>query len=94
MNSDLIAMLEYLEREKSIKREVLVEAISDALLAASKKSFTAGTRELAKPTNHPAACQTLIPQICPLLELSPPQKLGACSLTALAQAFILPDSGA
>ncbi len=46
MNSDLIAMLEYLEREKSIKREVLVEAISDALLAASKKSFTAGTREL------------------------------------------------
>lgn len=46
MNSDLIAMLDYLEREKSIKREVLVEAISDALLAASKKSFTSGTREL------------------------------------------------
>ena len=46
MNSELIAMLDYLEREKSIKREVLVEAISDALLAASKKSFTSGTREL------------------------------------------------
>lgn len=46
MNSELIAMLDYLEREKGIKREVLVEAISNALLAASKKSFTSGTREL------------------------------------------------
>jgi len=46
MNSELIAMLDYLERERGIKREVLVEAISSALLAASKKSFTAGTREL------------------------------------------------
>jgi hypothetical protein len=40
MNSELIAMLDYLEREKGIKREILVEAISSALLAASKKSFT------------------------------------------------------
>lgn len=46
MNSELIAMLEYLERERGIKREVLVEAISEALLAASKKNFTSGTREL------------------------------------------------
>lgn len=46
MNSELIAMLDYLEREKGIKREVLVEAISSALLAASKKSFTSGTRGL------------------------------------------------
>lgn len=46
MNSELIAMLDYLERERSIKREVLVEAISSALLAASKKNFTSGTREL------------------------------------------------
>ncbi len=46
MNSELIAMLDYLEREKGIKREILVEAISGALLAASKKSFTSGTREL------------------------------------------------
>ena len=46
MNSELIAMLDYLEREKGIKREILVEAISSALLAASKKSFTSGTREL------------------------------------------------
>lgn len=46
MNSDLIAMLDYLERERGIKREILVEAISGALLGASKKSFTSGTREL------------------------------------------------
>jgi len=45
-------MLDYLEREKGIKREVLVEAISDALLAASKKSFTAGTRELRIEINQ------------------------------------------
>ena len=47
MNADeLIAMLEYLERERGIRREMLIEAISCALLAASKKSFTSGTREL------------------------------------------------
>jgi len=46
MNSELIAMLDYLEREKGIKRDVLAEAISGALLAASKKSFTSGTRDL------------------------------------------------
>ena len=39
-------MLDFLEREKGIKREVLVDAISSAILAASKKSFTSGTREL------------------------------------------------
>lgn len=46
MNSELIAMLDYLEREKGIKREILIEAISGALLAASKKGFTSGTRDL------------------------------------------------
>jgi N utilization substance protein A len=40
MNSEFIAMLDYLEREKGIKREVLIEAISSALVAASKKSFS------------------------------------------------------
>ena len=39
-------MLEYLEREKGIQKETLVEAISAALVVASKKSFTGGTREL------------------------------------------------
>src|SRR5438477_11487640 len=31
-------MLDYLEREKGIKREVLVEAVQNALLTASKKA--------------------------------------------------------
>lgn len=47
MNSaELIAMLEYLERERGIHRETLTEAIADALLVASKKNFTSGTRDL------------------------------------------------
>ncbi len=46
MNTELIAMLDYLERERGIQREVLIEAISSALLAAAKKSAAGGTREL------------------------------------------------
>jgi N utilization substance protein A len=38
MNSDLIAVLDYMEREKGIKREVLLDALSTALLTAAKKS--------------------------------------------------------
>jgi N utilization substance protein A len=38
MNSDLLAVLDYMEREKGIKREVLLEALSAALLTAAKKS--------------------------------------------------------
>ena len=38
MNKDLIAIFEYLEREKGIKREVVIQAIEDSLLAAAKKS--------------------------------------------------------
>src|SRR5207249_6176470 len=38
MNSEFIAMLDYLEREKGIKRDVLVEAVQNALLTASKKA--------------------------------------------------------
>jgi len=39
MNSDLISGLDYFEREKGIKREVLVEAVQNALLSASKKAI-------------------------------------------------------
>jgi len=46
MNSELITMLDLLERERGIKRDVLIDAISNAILAASKKNFTSGTREL------------------------------------------------
>ncbi len=38
MNSEFIATLDYLEREKGIKREILIEAVSSALLSASKKA--------------------------------------------------------
>src|SRR6478672_6507604 len=41
MNSEFIAMLDYLERERGIKREILIEAVSNALLSASKKSVGA-----------------------------------------------------
>src|SRR5947208_15094915 len=41
MNAEFIAMLDYLERERGIKREILLEAVSNALLSASKKSVSA-----------------------------------------------------
>src|SRR4029078_4159032 len=37
MNAEFIAMLDYLERERGIKRDILLEAVSNALLSASKK---------------------------------------------------------
>ena len=40
MNAEFIAMLDYLERERGIKREILLEAVSTALLSASKKSVS------------------------------------------------------
>src|SRR5258708_9411817 len=41
MNAEFIAMLDYLERERGIKREILLEAVSGGLLSASKKSVGA-----------------------------------------------------
>ncbi len=38
MNKDLIALFEYLEREKGIKREIVIKAIEDSLRAAAIKS--------------------------------------------------------
>ncbi len=42
MNGELIAVLDYLQREKGIDREVLLEAVEQALLQASKKSVGPG----------------------------------------------------
>lgn len=39
MNKDLIAIFEYMEREKGIKRETLIQAIEMALKAAARKSL-------------------------------------------------------
>jgi N utilization substance protein A len=41
MNAEFIAMLDYLERERGIKRDILIEAVSNAVLTASKKSVSA-----------------------------------------------------
>jgi transcription termination/antitermination protein NusA len=38
MNKDLVAIFEYLEREKGIKREVVIAAIEESLRAAARKS--------------------------------------------------------
>lgn len=38
MNKDLLAILDYLDREKGIKRGIVLQAIEDALYAAAKKS--------------------------------------------------------
>lgn len=39
MNKDLIAVFEYLEREKGIKREIVIAAIEESLRAAARKSI-------------------------------------------------------
>ena len=38
MNKDLVAIFEYLEKEKGIKREVVMGAIEEALKAAARKN--------------------------------------------------------
>src|ERR1700690_3293144 len=38
MNKDLVAIFEYLEREKGIKRDVIISAIEESLKAAARKS--------------------------------------------------------
>lgn len=40
MNKDLIAVFEYLEREKGIKREIVIAAIEESLQAAARKSVS------------------------------------------------------
>jgi len=37
MNGELLSVLEYIEREKGIKREILIEAVESALLSAARK---------------------------------------------------------
>lgn len=39
MNKDLLAVLDYLDREKGIKRSIVLQAIEEALYAAAKKSI-------------------------------------------------------
>lgn len=39
MNKDLVAIFEYLEREKGIKRDIIIKAIEEALLVAARKGM-------------------------------------------------------
>jgi transcription termination/antitermination protein NusA len=39
MNKDLVAVFDYLEREKGIKRSIIVELIEEALISAASKSY-------------------------------------------------------
>ncbi len=48
MNKDLIAIFEYLEREKGIKRQVVIEAIEESLCAAARKSITGASNVTVK----------------------------------------------
>jgi N utilization substance protein A len=52
MNKDLIAIFEYLEREKGIKREIVIDAIADSLRAAARKSVK-GLGEKVHVEIHP-----------------------------------------
>jgi N utilization substance protein A len=52
MNKDLIAIFEYLEREKGIKREIVINAITESLRAAARKSIK-GVGEKLSVEIHP-----------------------------------------
>jgi N utilization substance protein A len=63
MNGELIAVLEYLEREKGIDKEILLEAVEQALLQASKKSVGPSRDlriEIDRSTGHIRAFAKLI----------------------------------
>lgn len=48
MNKDLIAVFEYLEREKGIKRDIVIAAIEESLRAAARKSITGASNVTVK----------------------------------------------
>ncbi|MDE3046438.1 MAG: transcription termination/antitermination protein NusA [Verrucomicrobiota bacterium] len=52
MNKDLLAIFEYLEREKGIKREIVINAIAESLRAAARKSVK-GLGEKVTVEIHP-----------------------------------------
>lgn len=48
MNKDLIAVFEYLEREKGISRDLIVDAIEESLRTAARKSITGASNVTVK----------------------------------------------
>lgn len=51
MNKDLVAIFEYLEREKGIKREIVISAIEDSLKLAARKSGSIGGEDVKVSIN-------------------------------------------
>lgn len=48
MNKDLVAVFEYLEREKGIKRDIVISAIEESLIHAAKKSISGASNVTVK----------------------------------------------
>lgn len=48
MNKDLIAIFEYLEREKGIKRDIVIDAIEESLRAAARKNIAGAANVTVK----------------------------------------------
>ena len=51
MNEELLAVLEHLEREKGIKKEILIEAVESALLSAARKDLGPDAKEIEVKLN-------------------------------------------
>lgn len=58
MNKDLTAIFEYLEREKGIKREIVIDAIEESLRVAAKKSIQGASN--VSVTIHPKTGQITV----------------------------------
>ena len=48
MNKELIAVFEYLEREKGIKRQIVIDAIEESLCAAARKNISGASNVTVK----------------------------------------------
>ncbi|MFH1045817.1 MAG: transcription termination factor NusA [Candidatus Omnitrophota bacterium] len=51
MNEELLAILEHIEREKGIKKEILIQAVESALSSAAKKDLGAKAKEVEVKLN-------------------------------------------
>jgi N utilization substance protein A len=51
MNGELLAVLEHLEREKGIKKEILIQAVEQALISAARKDLGVEAKEIEVKLN-------------------------------------------
>jgi len=47
MNGELLSVLEHIEREKGIKREILIEAVESALVSAARKALSGKSEDIS-----------------------------------------------